>query len=163
MAHVVRVIACLFVIVCACAPDASDTAFLCDSDRGGDRGCPSGQSCVAGRCRRGGASGTVECAAETCSTTEQCCVDGINPPRCIAANASCPGASAICDERADCAAGDYCCSGSTTACGGTCKVAACLDADLDCPSPSPNCCFGKDTDDTDLELPWGRCSAEPCP
>jgi hypothetical protein len=157
------VIACVFVIVSACSPDADNTAFLCDSDRGGDRGCPTGQSCISGRCRRGGATATVRCDSDICSESEQCCVDGINAPRCIAASASCPGAGAICDQRADCVGGDYCCSGLTTACGESCEVAACLVGGDDCPSPTPNCCFGKDSGDTGLELPWGRCSAKPCP
>lgn len=157
----VRVFACLIVIATACAPDASDTAFLCDTDRGGDRGCPSGQSCKSGRCRRGGATATVRCDSTICSESEQCCVDGTNPPRCIEASASCPGAGAVCDQRADCVNGDYCCSGFTTACGGSCSVAACLEGG-DCPSETPNCCFGKDNDDTDLDLPWGRCATNPC-
>ena len=153
---------CWLVAVAACTPDTANTAFRCDTDRGGSRGCPSGQSCESGRCRRGGAVGTVLCGSATCTTEQQCCVDAANPPRCIAADASCPGAGALCDQRADCAAGDYCCSGETTACGGTCGEAACLDAVLDCPSQAPNCCFGKDMT-LDLALPWGRCSNDPCP
>jgi len=145
----------------ACSPETANTAFLCDTDRGGSRGCPSHQSCLAGRCRRGGATGTVLCAGTVCDETQQCCVDGVGAPKCIAANETCDGAGAICDQRADCASGDFCCSGATTACGSTCDTAACLDATLDCPSGAPNCCFGKDRD-LDLEVPWGRCSAEPC-
>ncbi len=101
------------------------------------------------------------CASGTCTAAEQCCIDGINPARCIAAAASCPGVGAICDQRADCVGGDYCCSGPTTACGVDCEFPACLDAALDCPSPKPNCCFGPD--DLGLDIPWGRCSAQPCP
>ena len=40
--------------------------------------------------------------------------------------------------------------------------AACLDGPVDCPSEAPNCCFGRDTN-LDLNLPWGRCSNDPCP
>lgn len=160
MARVRRLLVFVLGVASACAPDASDTAFRCDTDRGGHHGCPSGQGCVYGRCRRGGATGMVECGAETCTERQQCCVDGTNPPRCIAADATCPGIAALCDDRADCASGDYCCGGETTACGGSCAVVTCLDGVLDCPSDSPNCCF--DTALSGLDVPWGSCSPLPC-
>lgn len=159
MARVQRGFACIVVIASACAPDVSDTAFRCDTDRGGDRGCTSGQRCVYGRCRRGGATGTVICGATVCGEADQCCVDGANDPRCIAADATCPGAAALCDGRSDCAGGDFCCSGDTTACGGSCDATACVEAS-DCPSPQPNCCPGSDV--SGFAVPWGECSARPC-
>lgn len=139
-----------------CTPDYDATAYRCDTDRGGTRGCPADQSCQGGRCRRGTVpASTIGCMGTTCTTPDQqCCIDGINPPRCIPAGDVCPGTSALCDGRADCAGDDYCCGGTTTACAESCEVTSCISA-ADCPSAEPNCC------DDDL-TPWGTCTNVPC-
>jgi hypothetical protein len=146
----------LVVLVAGCAPDYDTTAFRCDTDRGGQRGCPTGQTCQAGRCRRGAIPASViGCMAMTCITPdEQCCIDDNNPPRCVPAGDVCPGISALCDGRADCAGSDLCCSGTTTACSENCELTACVSA-ADCPAAEPHCC---DTDET----PWGLCTNDPC-
>lgn len=125
----------LVIGLAGCSPDTTNTAFQCDASHG----CPTGQSCVAGRCRRGGVTGEVECGVETCTGAQMCCVDSINPPRCIEAGMDCVGIGALCDGLEDCQAGDACCAGDTQACGVDCETTACLDDD-DCPSTEPHCC-----------------------
>ena len=143
-------------LLASCAPDYAHTAFRCDQDHG----CPAGQTCLADRCRRGALTGDgVVCGAGSgavsCATTEQCCVDSINPPRCIAAGALCPGTGALCDGSEDCQAGDRCCSdGEAVFCDAACTRFACRD-DADCPSTEPNCC-------PEFATPWGRCSELGC-
>lgn len=145
----------LVIVIAGCEPDYRGTAFRCDTDRGGTRGCPDDQTCEAGRCRRGGATGTVECGgAGTCGFDEQCCVDQLLTPRCIPAGDACAGRSALCDERFDCADGDFCCDADTTSCGETCDSYACV-ADDDCPSEAPNCCAA-------AIVPWLTCTLTPC-
>jgi hypothetical protein len=136
--------------IAGCQPDYSATAFRCDATHG----CPTGQSCEAGRCRRGGAVGEVACGAATCTTAEQCCVDPPNEPACIAAGDQCLGNGALCDGSEDCQLGDRCCVGPLNTCGAGCAETACLD-DEDCPSTEPNCCL-------DVALPWKQCLRVPC-
>jgi len=141
----------ILALVASCAPDYGHTAFRCD----GERGCPAGQTCYTGRCRRGAPTGDgVGCGALTCDASQQCCVDSLNPPRCIAASDVCPGTAALCDGSEDCRAGDRCCAdGDTVFCDASCGHYACRDG-ADCPSTEPNCC----TADT----PWGLCSKLGC-
>jgi len=137
----------------ACERDYADTLFLCDAERG----CPDDQSCVGGRCRRGGAAGEVACGpGGTCTAEQQCCVDSANPPRCIPAGDECPGYGAICDGPADCQASDDCCDGDIASCRASCgnKSAVCA-VDADCPSGEPHCC-------NDGDYPWGFCQLFAC-
>jgi hypothetical protein len=136
----VRGVALLLLVwlVAGCGPDYAHSAFRCDATHG----CPSGQSCISERCRRGVPEGaTVDCGAAICDVaTQQCCIDGINAPRCIAAGDVCPGVGALCDGREDCIDRDRCCADDDTiACFESCKDYACRDDD-DCPSTAPNCC-----------------------
>jgi hypothetical protein len=142
----------IVLVIASCAPDYAHTAFRCDADHG----CPDGQGCVAGRCRRGELTGDgVGCGSATCGPAEQCCVDLINPPRCLPAGDVCPGTTALCDGSEDCRAGDRCCAdGDTVFCDAACESYACRDA-ADCPSTAPNCCAVRIT-------PWGQCSPLPC-
>jgi hypothetical protein len=138
----------------ACEPGYRDTAFRCDTDRGGERGCPDDQGCAYGRCRRGDAVGEVACgSAGTCTVEQQCCVDETGAAGCVAAGEACPGRSALCDGPADCAAGDTCCNGETTACGASCEQAACV-TDDDCPS-AQHCC-------DQPGVPWRACAETAC-
>jgi hypothetical protein len=138
------------VVLAACAPDETNTAFQCDDDGG----CPSGQTCTGGRCRRGSGGDGVACMGQTCDAAHQCCIDGVNPARCIPAGDTCAGSGAICDGVEDCDAGDHCCVETLTRCETVCPHdVACLDG-ADCPSDRPNCCPS--------ELPWGACSETPC-
>jgi hypothetical protein len=141
----------VLVLLVACAPDTSNTAFLCDESHA----CPTGQTCTGGRCRRGSGGDGVACMGATCSPEQQCCVDGVNAPRCIPAGDTCAGSGALCDGLEDCQSGDFCCSDTLTRCEPQCTFdAVCLQGS-DCPSASPNCCFGSD-------VPWGTCSDLPC-
>lgn len=144
------VLSCLALAACGDV-DTTGTTFRCDDQRG----CPADQACVFGRCRRGGVAGEIACGAATCSVMEQCCVDAINPPRCIPAGDVCPGLGALCDGVEDCQAGDRCCSAELGACHAACDVVACTTAE-DCPSDLPHCCPNP------LETPWGACSFSPC-
>jgi hypothetical protein len=148
----------IVLVIASCAPDYGHSAFLCD-DAG--HGCPDGQDCVAGRCRRGEPTGDgVVCGAGSgaarCAPAEQCCVEGPAQLRCRPAGELCPGITMLCDGAEDCRAGDRCCAdGGAVFCDAACEHTACLDAD-DCPrSTAPNCCF-------DLGTPWGACSPRPC-
>jgi len=76
--------------VAACEPDLDGTAFLCDATHG----CPDGQSCIAGRCRRV-APTAIDCGGMTCVPDQQCCSDPDNGNRCIGATDVCPGSSAL--------------------------------------------------------------------
>lgn len=112
--------------------------------------------CVNGRCRRGipGDAGVL-CGGTLCDVSQQCCIDTINLPRCIAVGDVCLGTSALCDGVEDCQAGDRCCADAhMVTCQATCDRFACRDTN-DCPSTVPNCCFTSDT-------PWGVCSVSPC-
>lgn len=132
-----------------CAPDYADTAFLCTVD--GD--CPADQGCAGGRCKLGGAIGDgVRCGAITCTSAEQCCVDGINAPRCVRGGGTCPGRGAMCDGVEDCPTGTSCCQGNLEiiTCGPRCDSTVCHD-DADCPAALPRCCFHDPT------VPWGTC------
>jgi hypothetical protein len=137
--------ALLAMLAIGCQPDLDGTAFLCDADHA----CPDDQSCIDGRCRRVEPS-FIMCDQITCLPDEQCCVDETNPPRCIAAAASCPGHAALCDSIDDCAPQERCCNATVTACGLHCDHVACED-NTDCPSEAPNCCPQE-------TVPWGECS-----
>jgi hypothetical protein len=143
----------LIALLASCSPDYAHSAFLCkDPD-----GCPSGQTCLMGRCRRGIATAPdgVMCDHATCDQTQQCCLYTTGSPTCIAVGDVCPDTSALCDGVEDCQAGDRCCAdGSTVACDASCKDYACQRGD-DCPTTEPNCCHF----DT---RPWGTCSSQPC-
>lgn len=152
------VLAWLVALLASCAPDYGHTAFRCSEDHG----CPTGQTCMSGRCLRAAPTGDgVVCGkdaqgdTQVCDTSQQCCIDLFNGPRCIAAGDVCPGTSALCDGSEDCQAGDRCCAdGGTVFCDAACDRYACRDA-ADCPSTVPNCCFDDPT-------PWGQCSPFPC-
>ena len=85
-------------IAAACEPDLDGTAFKCD----GSHDCPDDQSCISNRCRRV-APTSIECGSETCDSEQQCCADIINGNRCIGAAEVCPGDTALCDGKDDCA------------------------------------------------------------
>jgi hypothetical protein len=141
------VLACL---VIGCTPDLEGTAFRCDDQHA----CPADQTCLFGRCRRHPAV-SIGCGTASCDGSQQCCVDGTNPPRCIPAKDVCPsGREALCDGIDDCAFGERCCNAVVTACGLDCDEFACA-ADLDCPSEEPHCC-------PQSELPWGQCQLDDC-
>lgn len=149
----------IVLVIASCGPDYGHTAFRCDADHG----CPDGQRCASGRCRRGEPTGDgVRCGKDsgtgaevTCGTEQMCCRDPFNPPRCVDAGSACPGTAALCDGREDCQAGDRCCAdGDTLFCDAVCKHDACREP-ADCPSTEPNCCI----EDPTL---WGECSQPPC-
>lgn len=142
----------IITLIASCAPDYGHTAFRCDASHD----CPAGQSCFAGRCRRGEPTGDgVACGATSCDATQQCCLDLFNPARCIAAGDACAGISALCDGSEDCQPGDRCCAdGGTAFCDASCGEYACRDA-ADCPPSAPSCC-------TLGDVPWGLCSRLGC-
>lgn len=147
-----RVALFLVISLAACEPDYSDTAFRCD----GEHGCPGEQTCVYGRCRRGGAVGRVQCGGTPCMESEQCCSSGGAGTRCIPAGDVCDGKSALCDSLDDCQPGDECCGGDTAACGASCpeNEQQCA-TDADCPAGTePFCC--------DTGQPWKRCRSSSC-
>jgi hypothetical protein len=136
------IIALLLVASCSYqAPDTGDVLFRCDANRG----CPSEMSCVGGVCLRGIADGDgVVCGGATCPVGQRCCIDGINPPRCLANIDTCDGEAKFCDGREDCGS-ELCCApiGRTAArceTAATCLSFSCLDHN-DCPSTAPNCCL----------------------
>jgi hypothetical protein len=143
-------------LIASCAPDYGHSAFLCDEQHG----CPDGQTCITGRCRRsdpiGNGSGDgVKCGGMQCDRTQQCCVDGFETWRCIPAQDACLGTSALCDGMEDCGMHDLCCAdGDNVTCDATCEHYACRERE-DCPATAPNCC-----DATDLQ--WGKCSQSGC-
>lgn len=141
----------ILMLVAGCEPDYAHSAFRCD-DAG--HGCPAGQLCRAGRCRRGEPTGDgVGCGSAHCDVTQQCCVD--ESPRCAPAGDSCPGTTVLCDGSGDCQLGDHCCAdGHTVFCDQTCEHYACR-VDGDCPLAAPNCC------DVTPGLP-GECSRTGC-
>lgn len=141
-------------LVAGCTPDYAHTAFRC----GADPDCPTDQHCVAGRCRRGTAlhGDGVLCGASVCGLTQQCCVDGENPARCLAAGDLCPGLTALCDGDEDCDASDHCCEAGVVTCGTDCETVVCRTAEEDCPTGRPNCCFA------DASVSWGTCSKSQC-
>jgi hypothetical protein len=142
----------ILLLVGGCEPDYGHSAFLCNEEHS----CPEDQMCVLGRCRRGTPRGDagVECQDATCDAAQQCCVDGVNPPRCIAVGVVCQGTSALCDGVDDCQLGDLCCAdGHTVTCDKTCRDFACHSG-ADCPATVPNCCPS--------DMPWGECSQFPC-
>src|SRR5690348_2561204 len=112
----------MLAIGCYEAPDYSGTHFKCDDMHA----CPAGQTCMNGFCS-GGGSGSgmpdaptqangVKCGAETCSGTQQCCVDFISGIACTAVGAQCNGFSATCDGKEDCGTGVCCGNSATIAC-----------------------------------------------
>lgn len=142
----------LVISLAACEPDYTGTAFRCD-DR---HGCPDEQTCVFGRCRRGGAVGRVQCDSTLCADSEQCCSSTFAGTRCIPAGEVCDGASALCDSLDDCAAGDECCAGMTAACAASCPEERRCASDADCPAGTePFCC-------DEVGTPWKTCAAFAC-
>jgi hypothetical protein len=139
-------------MVAGCAPDYAHSAFRCDAQHG----CPDGQRCRDGRCRRGEPTGDgVTCGAKRCGPAEQCCVDAADRPDCAAAGEACPGDAALCDGSEDCQMGDRCCAdGDTAFCDATCNHYACADA-ADCPLTAPICC-------RDFGEHWGQCRTSGC-
>jgi hypothetical protein len=139
---------------CYSDPDYNGTRFRCDDDRG----CPPGQTCVAGFCEGGGGGGDgVVCGSDTCGAGDQCCADFISGvPVCIPVTASCNGFGATCDGVEDCDGNPCCQNGSSVACGIDCGDRACLQP-ADCPASEPMCCFDLGTGE-----PWGRC-LQACP
>lgn len=142
------------IAIAACQPSYVGTAFLCDAARG----CPDGQVCKEGRCRRVSIVALQCGAAGPCTPEQQCCADGVNPPRCILATERCPGAYALCDSPDDCAPVERCCNGDQTVCvlidDGCDDEVACA-TDDDCPTFAPRCCPQDD-------VPWGACTLGAC-
>jgi hypothetical protein len=134
----------------ACEPDYDGTAFLCDATHG----CPSGQMCFGGRCRRKDGA-VVVCAGTTCAPNQMCCVDFFNGARCLDASDTCGGDQALCDDIADCATGERCCDGKTTACAQVCESEIACTTTADCPGDMPNCCAQPIN-------PWKVCNSLPC-
>ena len=133
-------------------PAYQATMFRCDPAHA----CPSSQTCLGGVCQRSGSDNDgVKCGGTlTCTPGQQCCVDGTNAPRCLAASESCPGTGALCDGVRDCDAASVCCDGANqVACGdaNSCNTLACA-VNADCPSDEPNCCHVAATGG-----PWGDC------
>lgn len=159
-----RVLASISLAFAACyaEPDYDGTRFRCDAVRG----CPPGQTCIGGFCTTvdggtmpfpDGGAGSVSCDTATCASPQHCCVDFINPPRCIPAGASCGGFAAACDGIEDCGGSPCCDLGSgSIGCGTTCSNRICRD-EADCPT-TLQCCFGA----TGTNEPWGRCF-QTCP
>ena len=140
------------VLLAACEPDYDGTAFRCDDGHG----CPTDQSCFAGRCRRKGGA-VVACGAKTCAPDQQCCTDVIDGDRCLAANDVCPGDSALCDDPTDCAPMERCCTGASTltACALRCEQDIACIKDADCPGDKMHCC-------PQTLRPWKACSSITC-
>lgn len=148
------VIAILLAGLAACyeAPDYGATTFRCDTAHG----CPEGQTCLDGLCRGGGGTrhDGVACGAQTCPSGQQCCVDFISAPHCIAAGAQCAGFGATCDGLEDCDTGTCCEVGARADCTpGACNDPVCLQP-ADCPAAQPMCCLGLTPGE-----PWGHCEA----
>lgn len=148
---------CLFAMGCYETPDYAATRFKCDAAHI----CPDNQICVSGACtgNGGGASVGVSCGSTTCGAGQQCCLDFVSAPYCIALSASCDGVDAACDGIEDCQ-GNACCEGigldiacsSTTTCP-TGQDQICRDPSDCANSATKQCCF-------DVGLPgepWGRC------
>jgi hypothetical protein len=151
----VRSLACIVIFVgCSYSdPDLAGTRFRCE----GESACPEGQVCANAVCVVPTHDG-VACTT-TCDAGKQCCIDGTNPPFCIAATDTCLGRYASCDGEEDCPSGTVCCAdGVDQHCTADvqCGRAACLQ-DTDCPSTAPNCC----ADAFELS-PWKVCSLTPC-
>ncbi len=148
-----RLASFLVISLAACEPDYSDTAFRCDDTHG----CPDEQTCVYGRCRRGGFVGRVQCGATSCMESEQCCSSGAAGTRCIPAGDVCNGDSALCDSLDDCQPGDECCAGDTASCAAACPEdeTQCT-TNSDCPAGTePFCC-----DNTGS--PFKKCKQSAC-
>src|SRR5258707_8315082 len=112
--------------------------------------------CFGGRCRRKGGA-VVECGATTCAPDQQCCSDVIEGDRCLAADDTCPGETALCDDPTDCAPKERCCSGPVplTVCALRCELdIACL-KDTDCPGDKMHCC-------PQTLVPWKICRSISC-
>ena len=147
----VRATLVLLAALAACEPSYDGTAFRCDDTRG----CPEDQTCITGRCRRV-APVAILCDKVTCAADQQCCADVVNPPRCIPASEICPGASALCDSRDDCAAGERCCDTAGGAvCAELCESEVACATDADCPGDVPHCC-------SQPIVPWGACRLIAC-
>ncbi|MEO8702875.1 MAG: hypothetical protein ABI867_22715 [Kofleriaceae bacterium] len=145
-------LAVVAIVLVACAPEYDGTAFKCDADHG----CPLDQSCLAGRCRRV-MPVSIACGDVSCGPTEQCCADIIGGDRCIGATEVCPGDTALCDGKDDCASTERCCQlDSETVCALACESrdVACA-TDDDCPSDAFHCC-------PQPLRPWGSCSSLSC-
>jgi hypothetical protein len=155
-----RVLLVILGLVAGCYqdPDYSGTRFRCDDVRG----CPAGQTCIGGMCSdgsggpdAGGADG-VACGSQRCANGDQCCVDFIGAPSCLAAGVTCAGFAATCDGIEDCDGNACCREGAAIACGAACNEQICLEP-ADCPPGAAMCCFG-----ITLGEPWGHCLAA-CP
>src|SRR5438045_836533 len=139
-------------VACYEAPDYGATMFRCDAAHG----CPEDQACIDGLCRGGGGGkhDGVACGAQVCASGQQCCIDFISAPRCLAAGVTCPGIGALCDGLEDCDAGVCCQTGARVDCTtSSCSQQICLQP-ADCPAAQPMCCFGFTAGE-----PWGQCGA----
>ena len=153
---------CLFAIGCYETPDYAATSFKCDTAHA----CPDGQTCVNGACSGGGSAVGVACGSIICAANQQCCLNFLDVPSCVALVASCDGLSATCDGIEDCG-GNACCAGIdlAIACRSTpqCLIQdtdqICRDAS-DCTDPAAKqCCFGSGLPGE----PWGRCGSSCSP
>lgn len=149
----------MLAVGCYEAPDYNGTHFKCDSSHA----CPNGQPCINGMCGGMGSNmpdappqqaNGVKCGSATCTGTQLCCEDFVNPVSCIAPSATCIGISAACDGKEDCA-GQLCCQTGSAAivCAASCGAgqAICIE-NADCPSQMPMCC-----PPTTIYEPWGTC------
>lgn len=130
---------------CGSAPDSQNVK--CEIEPGYSIGrCDNGQSCRANGqvCKLN----TTSCNAENNCCSDTCIQDALGIPRCSGAGVDCsanpPAAGSVCASSADCcgmpctpnANGDYVCSGTCVAQGGTCTTGTDCCAGLPCNVPA---------------------------
>lgn len=135
-------------------PNYGGVEFSCDEQHG----CPSGGTCVDGKCSAGVAQLGVLCGTMVCPTGKSCCEDFVNAPRCIAVGDVCTGAQQECDGPEDCA-GELCClgDGGDTDCSSSCSTITVCHSNAECGGGAPNCCA--------LPAPFNKlktCRLAPC-
>jgi hypothetical protein len=135
-------------------PSYQGVVFSCDAEHA----CPTGSSCVDGKCSGGSAQVGVLCGSAVCPGGKSCCEDFVNAPRCIGAGEVCTGSQLECDGAEDCA-GERCCFGNSgdADCKATCAEITVCHTNVECGGAAPNCCA--------LPAPFNTlkgCQATPC-